>query len=147
MPGCPRTASRSGTNGDFVLAPSADRFRYNNRLSFSRSVVKKFPSKAEQRQQLAREVDEFLQDGGEISEVPRGVSGRESPLAPSVWRPTGSTDREPPAPRTDLTEVVAALETRRQALKKPPRPTLKRARKIVVYDDFGVPLREVWRDD
>lgn len=128
-------------------APSTVRFRYNNRLPFPRSVVKKFPSKAEQRQQMAREVDEFLRTGGEIREVPRGVSGRDSETMLSGWHKTAQADRHPPAPRTDLTDVVAALEARRLAMKKPPRPVRKRSRKIVVYDDFGEPIREVWRED
>ncbi len=109
--------------------------------------MKKFPSKAEQRQQLAREVDEFLQAGGEIREVPRGVSGRESETLPSGWHQTAQAERRPPEPRTDLTDVARALDARRQAMKNPARPARKRPRKVTVYDDFGEPVREVWRED
>lgn len=109
--------------------------------------MKKFPSKAEQRQQLADEVEEFLRSGGEIREVPRGISGRDADALLSDWRRSTQAERPPPAPRTDLTEVVAALEARRTAQKKPSRPPRKRARKVVVYDDFGEPIREVWRED
>lgn len=109
--------------------------------------MKKFPSKAEQRQQLADEVEEFLRSGGEISEVPRGVSGRDADAALSDWRRASQSDRPPPAPRTDLQDVVAALEARKTAKQKPARPERKRARKIVVYDDFGEPVREVWREE
>lgn len=109
--------------------------------------MKKFPSKAEQRQQLADEVEEYLRSGGEIREVPRGISGRDADAILSDWRKTAQSDRSSPAPRTDLKDVVAALDARRTAQKKPPRPERKRSRKIVVYDDFGEPIREVWRED
>lgn len=109
--------------------------------------MKKFPSKAEQREQLAREVEEFLRTGGEIREVPRGVSGRDADTILSDWRKTGHLERPPPAPRTDLSDVVATLDARRTARKKPGRPERKHPRKIVVYDDFGEPIREVWRED
>lgn len=109
--------------------------------------MKKFPSKAEQREQLAREVEEFLCRGGEIHEVPRGVSGRDADTILSDWRKSGDLDRPPPATRTDLSAVAAALDARRAARKKPSRSERKRPRKIIVYDDFGEPVREVWRED
>jgi hypothetical protein len=112
-------------------------------------MVKKLPTKSEQRAQLEQEMDDYLLDGGKVDEVPTGTSGKD-PSKPPVYL-AGRLFSEPPSSRTYVPEVVAAIEARRQ--EKTSRPAAKKStrspqpRKKVIYDDFGEPLRTVWVDD
>lgn len=100
-------------------------------------------SKAELRDELESQVDAFLRNGGQVSEIPRGVSGRDTadgPLPSSAF-----AGDEPREGRTYVNDVIAAIEARR----KPPlaaRPKPRRPRKKIIYDDFGEPLRWVWEE-
>jgi len=109
--------------------------------------VKKPPSKAEIRAQLEREMALFKQDGGAITEIPRGLSGRDA--LENSSHPTQRLFLEPSSKRTHLPEVIAAIEARRKAKPKPtPKPRLReKRRRKTIYDDFGEPLRKVWVDD
>ena len=110
--------------------------------------MKKPTSKAEQRDALRQETERFLRRGGEVTEIPQGLSAREPgepPLAPNR-----KMFIEPRSSRTPVPEVVAAIEARRK--QRPARKPRKRARseqprKKVIYDDFGEPLRHVWSDE
>jgi hypothetical protein len=79
--------------------------------------------------------------GGQVNEVPRGLSGRPYANGPlvSIFEGTSHEDRTP------LPEVVAAIEARKkpqhQRLQKP------RPRKKVILDDFGQPLRWEWVEE
>lgn len=112
-------------------------------------MVKKLPTKEELRAQLEREVSSYLLDGGEVDEVPNGISGKD-PSKPPVYL-SGRLFNEPPASRTYVPEVIAAIEARRKdSLKRTPAKKssrLPKPRSKVIYDDFGEPLRRVWVDD
>lgn len=111
--------------------------------------MKKPVSKDELRAELERETERFLERGGEVERVPQGQSGRDENQRSRY--PTRRLFLEPPAPRTFVPEVVAAIEERRKALlKRTPRRKrnrLPQPRRKVIYDDFGEPLRKVWVDE
>lgn len=92
---------------------------------------------------IQRKTEEFLSRGGEIKKHERGETGEpaDKPRAKSVF-----VSSQPRQTRTYINDVVSALDSRK---KKPARPApkpAKRARKKVIYDDFGEPLREVWAE-
>lgn len=97
-------------------------------------------SKEQQRRRLKRDMERFLSHGGRIKEVPHGVSGND-PAQPQGRR-AFPFSQAPRATRTDISEVVAAIDARKR---KTTRPTHKRRpRRKLIYDDFGEPLRWVW---
>ena len=106
-------------------------------------------SKAEIRAHLEKEMHVFEREGGSVTVVPQGMSGKD-PLDNSP-PDTRRLFLEPATKRTHLPEVIAAIEARRKErlnrrAKPKPRPRLRR-RKKMIYDDFGEPLRRVWVDD
>ena len=111
--------------------------------------MKKPPSKQGIREQLERETERFLRRGGQVQNVPQGLSGRD-PGEPPLYL-NRRLFVEPRGTRTLVPEVVAAIEARRK--QKPSRkPAVRRRRKPeprkkIIYDDFGEPLRRVWVDD
>lgn len=113
------------------------------------STVKKTLSKADIRALMEQEVNDFMSSGGEVKEIPRGISGQDA-AAPATPH-TRSLFLEPSAKRTHVPEVIAAIEARRK--KKPvhtpnpgPRKQARRKRKTI-YDDFGEPVRKVWVEE
>jgi hypothetical protein len=111
--------------------------------------VKKPVSKAEIRAQLERETKRFLNGGGTVEDIPRGISGKEAGEPPVFLNQALFV--EPKATRTLIPEVVAAIEARRQErFKRKPtrtRSRLPRPRRKIIYDDFGEPLRKVWVEE
>lgn len=107
--------------------------------------MKKLLTKAELRAQLAEEMEQYLDQGGAIRSVDQGVSGRE--MGAPFQANTRELFVEPRAERTQIPEVIAALEARRKPSRKAPATARKRQRRKVIYDDFGEPLRHVWTDD
>jgi hypothetical protein len=105
--------------------------------------VKPIPTKAELRKLLEQEMEAFLEKGGQVEEIPRGVSGREAPTGP--LRPDHG-DAPPRGDRTYLNDVVAAIEARKRRPGKE-KPVRKRPRKRLIYDDFGEPLRWEWVEE
>jgi hypothetical protein len=105
-------------------------------------------TKAAIRRELEQAMQQFLHSGGEVNNVPVGVSAWEPGTRPPPARPLFA---EPPADRTPVPEVVATIEARREALKQERKPAAqrrsRRPRKKLIYDDFGEPLRHVWVDD
>lgn len=114
-------------------------------------------TKADLRRELDHQVDTYLRDGGQVHEIPRGVSGRNPvdgplpnpPFVGSYAKEGGAKENGEPdvkEGRVYLTDVIAAIEARR----KPPAVTTKRvvhrARKKFIYDDFGEPIRWVWEE-
>lgn len=91
------------------------------------------------------QMDNFLSQGGEVTQVERGISGRENALGP--LKPGGFNFDEKKTPRTYVPEVVAALDARRNAKTEKPKKSRKKARKKLIYDDFGEPLRWEWVED
>lgn len=95
---------------------------------------------------IQRKTEEFLSRGGEIKKHERGETGEpaDKPRAKSVF-----VSSQPRQTRTYINDVVSALDNRKKAARPTPKPVAKpakRARKKVIYDDFGDPLREVWTD-
>ncbi|HEY6130832.1 MAG TPA: hypothetical protein VIV27_02380 [Halioglobus sp.] len=105
-------------------------------------------SKADIRDELIQETEHFLQGGGSVSEIPQGVSGRDSGDSPQFHNRRLFV--EPKSPRTLIPEVVAAIEARRleKFRRKPQRKSrLPNPRRKIIYDDFGEPLRRIWQED
>jgi hypothetical protein len=97
------------------------------------------PTKAEIRAQLNAEINQYLQKGGRVEKVARGVSGRMDnlPMRKIIF----DTPRES---RTYVTDLVAGIDARRKpgASKKPAKAPRKPTFKTL-YDDFGEPLRKI----
>ena len=87
----------------------------------------------------------FIEHGGTIEQVPQGVSGREADAPPQ--RGTRELFIEPKATRTQIPEVLAALDARRRTPKRQPQRSGRGPRKKLIYDDFGEPLRHVWVEE
>lgn len=103
--------------------------------------MKPVPTKAELRAELERQIQDYLQTGGVVRDVPRGVSGQleNRPLF-------GSLGENPPRQeRTPVDDVVQAVEARKHPQNNPQKG--KRPRKKLLTDDFGEPLRWIWVDD
>lgn len=103
--------------------------------------MQKRPTKAELRQQLDDEVQNFIKHGGQVQELPRGATG----LVDGRYQALGF-DRRPES-RTDVTDVLKTIDQRREQQRKPKTPmraTNKKPKKKVIYDDFGDPIRIVW---
>ncbi|MBG58357.1 MAG: hypothetical protein CMK46_08735 [Porticoccus sp.] len=104
--------------------------------------VNKLPTKSQLRRQLQQQVDSYLKQGGEIQQIPRGISGRENACEslPTVFF------NQPKAERTPVPEVLAALDSRRPKKPSPNRTTRDRPKETIIYDDFGEPIRRIWQD-
>lgn len=105
-------------------------------------------SKAALRRELEQATRRFLRGGGEVQRVPTGTSAWEPGKRPPPAQPLFI---QPRRKRTPVNEVVATLNARREAMKRKRKPVAKRrserARKRIIYDDFGEPLRRIWVDD
>lgn len=111
--------------------------------------MKKPVSKAQLREQLQRETERFLKRGGSVQDIPPGVSGK-NPEDPPLFL-NRRLFIEPREPRTQIPEVLAALDARRK-VRQTRSPTRKRSRlpqprRKIIYDDFGEPLRKVWVEE
>ena len=103
--------------------------------------MKKIPTKSEIRCELEQQIEEYLAQGGSVESVPRGTSGRDPSTAPPEAFST-----KPKESRTPVPEVVAAIESRKRPTKPAPKPK-RRAKKKLIYDDFGEPLRWEWVEE
>ena len=111
--------------------------------------MKKPVSKDDIRAELENATERFLQQGGNVENIPRGISGKD-PGDPPLFL-NRRLFIEPPAARTPVPEVIAAIESRRRL---PPKRSLVRKRsrlpqprRKIIYDDFGEPLRSVWVEE
>ena len=106
-------------------------------------------SKADLRAELEREIERFMQQGGQVETIPAGISGKD-PGDPPLFL-NRRLFIEPRGSRTLLPEVVAAIEARRRLKPargpQPKRKRLPRPRRKLIYDDFGEPLRRVWVEE
>ncbi|MEE4277843.1 MAG: hypothetical protein V2I82_05155 [Halieaceae bacterium] len=139
-------ASPDGDRRDCDAAPGVHKTPAQNRPSGPASTAAR--GKASLRRELADAVDQYLSRGGQVSQVPSGASAWEPGTRPPPSRPLFS---EPADPRTPVSDVVARLEARREAMKARRAPRRRerkpRPRRRIIYDDFGEPLRHVWEDD
>jgi hypothetical protein len=99
-------------------------------------------SKADLRRELDDQIREYLRGGGQVQEVPRGVSGRNTADGPLPPAPLVAGER---GDRTYLVDVIAAIEARRKPA-QPPSKRPRRPQKKLIYDDFGEPLRWTWEE-
>lgn len=105
--------------------------------------MKPLKTKAQIRNEINRQIDDFLNSGGEVNEVPRGTSGN---LANENLFAKTTSDSAPQT-RTPVTEVVQALEARKKSKHAKPVTTRNRKpKKKLITDDFGEPVRWVWED-
>jgi hypothetical protein len=114
----------------------------------SQTVLKKPESKADMRDKLREETERFIARGGNVDEIPQGVSGQD-PKDSSIFL-NRRLFVEPKATRTLVPEVVAAIEERRKSKyrrKSAIKGKTRGSRRKVIYDDFGEPLRRIWSDD
>lgn len=100
-------------------------------------------SKARQRHRLEQDMKRFLEEGGQVKQVPRGMSGAD-PLSGRGYQ-TALFSGPKQAARTDLSSVAAELDARKKRGSRRPTALTRRRRKLI-YDDFGEPLRWVWED-
>lgn len=110
--------------------------------------MKKPVSKADIRDELLQETEQFLKKGGSVNKIPQGLSGKDPADPPAFLN--RRLFIEPKAPRTLVPEVVAAIEARRKEKYRPkpqPKSRSPRPRRKIIYDDFGEPLRRVWTED
>lgn len=111
--------------------------------------MKKPPSKVDLRREIQAQIRDYLQRGGEVAEVPRGISGREPGDRPlGSFRRLFQPNEAGREPRTSVHEVVIAIEARRKSGKQT-RPVRKKStrRREPILDDFGEPIRWVWVED
>jgi SutA-like transcriptional regulator len=107
--------------------------------------VNKRPTKSDIRKELDSQVRDFLEHGGALEQVERGVSGRFDKNGPI--KSTSMAFDEPKEGRTPVTDVIANIEARKhpEPVKKKAKPT--RQKKKMIYDDFGEPLRWEWVEE
>lgn len=105
-------------------------------------MIKPTKTRRQMHKELEAQTNEFLTQGGQVNEVPRGLSGRLDANAPliSIFDGNGQEDRTP------LPDVVAAIEARKKP-QLPPKPKKLRPRKKIILDDFGQPLRWEWVEE
>ncbi|MBV1788756.1 hypothetical protein KQ940_11890 [Marinobacterium sp. D7] len=105
--------------------------------------MNKRQTKADIRRELEKQVQEYVQDGGEIKHVRPGASG----LVDGAVLRAPFSDGRPVQSRTPAMDVLAAIDARRRQAKPERKGSGKpKPRKKIIYDDFGEPLREVWED-
>ncbi len=104
---------------------------------------KKPPNKSQLRRELQQQIQDYLKHGGEIHQIPRGVSGRDNPMEGLPM----SFFSQPKAERTPVPEVVAALDARRQKKSRPAKTAPGKPKEKIIYDDFGEPIRKIWVDE
>ncbi|MEY4590640.1 MAG: hypothetical protein RL497_2716 [Pseudomonadota bacterium] len=97
-------------------------------------------TKAQIRAELARDIAQYLTQGGEVMDVPRGISGFRDNTNPYHFQ----SEMAPKQERTPLDEVVRTLEARKRSKQSVFKP---RPKKKLITDDFGEPLRWVWVQD
>ncbi len=106
--------------------------------------MKKRPTKRDVRNQLDQEIVDFLQQGGEVQEMPHGASGLVDGRYGQALTFEGGREQ-----RTPVNEALNNISQRREQNRVKPtaRPaTPKKPRKKVIYDDFGEPVRVIWEE-
>jgi len=108
--------------------------------------VKQLSDKAHIREELEREVNRFLNEGGAVNAIARGVSGQDRGDGSKPAHRFKTYEPKPREERTYVPEVVAAIEARRKKGKDPAklRPKKPKLVRKAIYDDFGEPIRYEW---
>lgn len=105
-------------------------------------MVKEIKTKRTIRQELEEEINRFLNTGGKIEHVEKGVSGKE--IGVNLNQSTMTFEGNGQQTRTPLTDEIKALEARKNKKSVQPATPTNKPRKRIIYDDFGEPLREIW---
>jgi SutA RNAP-binding domain len=105
--------------------------------------MKAAKTKAEIRDEIEHQIASFIRQGGAVSAVQPGDSGRELGQA----LPPVAFEKKPESTRTPVQDVVKAIEARKHPPRKPVKPRHKSPKKILITDDFGDPVRWVWSDE
>ncbi|MCO4785536.1 hypothetical protein [Marinomonas atlantica] len=107
-------------------------------------MTKSTKTKAQTRQEIESQIENFIREQGEIEQVEMGASG----LQDGKYNTSNMGFIEPKKERTPLNHIVAALQQRKSDKKPAPIPSLKprKPQKKIIYDDFGEPIRYVWED-
>lgn len=103
------------------------------------------PKKSDLRKEIAELTAAYIESGGKVNAIPRGISGRDGATGP--LRPTTFQTGEPARDTTPLTEVVKSIEERRRAKPVKLKPVKPKPRRKLIYDDFGEPLRWTWVEE
>ena len=119
---------------DFHLA---SQYEMNNK-----HISKPGKTKAQIREELSREIDSYLSKGGEVKNIPNGISGNDSNK--NLF--SHSTQFEPKKDRTPVTDVIKELEERKKS-KNTSTKRIPGPKKKLITDDFGEPIRWVWEDE
>lgn len=107
--------------------------------------MRKIPTKAELSQDLKSDLERYLDAGNEVSEIPKGISGKE--IGANYAKPSHWQLQKSEGDRTYLPHVVQRLDERKRPKPAPKASARRRPRKKLLYDDFGEPLRWVWVDE
>ncbi len=107
------------------------------RLCIMPLIIKPTKTRRELHAELQAEIEAYLEHGGQVAEIPQGVSGRPLGSGPLFSVFEGDSHEN----RTLVNDVVAAIESRRKTHSKPP---LSGPKKRVILDDFGQPIRWEW---
>lgn len=106
--------------------------------------MKKIITKRQIRSQIEQQIDDYLKQGGQVEQVTQGVSGRDGatgPINPNI------TFDQPKQERTYIPDVIAALDERKKPKTAVKQKRKTKARKKIIYDDFGEPLRWEWVEE
>ncbi|MGH1485206.1 MAG: hypothetical protein ACRBCI_03230 [Cellvibrionaceae bacterium] len=103
-------------------------------------MIQKLKTKHDIRKEMEDEINRYLNQGGEITQIQRGLSGREDNTNLNQSIPLIQGEKQT---RTLLNDTVKAIDERKQK-KKPITTDTHRPKKRIIYDDFGEPIREVW---
>lgn len=103
--------------------------------------MRKRPSKKQLRDQLKHDIDDYINQGGSVHELPKGATG----LAGGRSINAIAFERAPEG-RTPVENVLKTIDQRREQTKKSHKPTHQKPKKKIIYDDFGDPIRIVWEE-
>ena len=99
-------------------------------------------SKKEIQREINKQIQDYIDAGGVVHEIPKGVSGNLD--NDNLFK--SSAMISPKLPRTPLNDVVKTLEERKHAKSKHHRLARGKPHKKLLVDDFGDPVRWVWED-
>ncbi len=104
----------------------------------------KRPTKSEIRASLDDQVNEFLQQGGEIQNYDQG----DSSLIDGRYDRNQFVYGLPKQERTPVPETMSCIDQRKNKTAAASQPNRKlRSVKKTIYDDFGEAVREVWVEE
>jgi hypothetical protein len=108
-------------------------------------TLKKPISKAHIRTEIEQQMADYVERGGAVSAIERGISGRDGAVGP--LKPDNTNFQQPKVSRTYVPEVVAAIDAIRNKKAEPPKTARRRPYKKITYDDFGEAVRWEWVEE